>query len=116
MADGSLDMSTIEQTTRMLAAQGQPQYIKDLLSQGYDLSAIYAPYKKTMATVLELNPDQIDLNDPTLRMAITDKGDMNIYEFNKLLRKDNRWQYTGQARSEVADATQKILQDFGFMG
>lgn len=116
LADGSLDMSTIEQTTRMLAAQGQPQYIKDLLSQGYDLSAIYAPYKKTMATVLELNPDQIDLNDPTLRMAITPNGDMNIYDYQKLLRKDNRWQYTNQAKEEVANATRQILQDFGFMG
>lgn len=116
LADGSIDISTIEQTARVLASQGQPQYIKDLLAQGYDLAAIYAPYKKTMATVLELNPDQIDLNDPTLRMAITPNGDMNTYDYTKLLRKDNRWQYTNQAKEEVASATQKILQDFGFMG
>ena len=116
LADGSLDISTIEQTARTLAAQGQPQYIKDLLAQGYDLASIYAPYKKTMATVLEINPDQIDLNDPTLRQAITPNGDMNIYDYTKMLRKDNRWQYTQQANEEVANATQKILQDFGFMG
>lgn len=116
LADGSLDMGTIEQTARTLASQGQPQYIKDLLAQGYDLAAIYSPYKKTMATVLELNPDQIDLNDPTLRMAITPNGDMNIYDYQKLLRKDNRWQYTQQANQEVSNATQKVLQDFGFMG
>ena len=116
LADGSIDPTVIEQTARTLAAQGQPQYIKDLLAQGYNLSDVYAPYKKTMATVLELNPDQIDLNDPTLRMAITPNGDMNVYEYTKLLRKDNRWQYTQQANTEVADATKQILQDFGFMG
>lgn len=116
LATGKIDINRIAQDARVLASQGQPQYVRDLLSQGYNLSDVYAPYRRTMATALELEDDQIDLNDPTLRMAITDKGDMNIYEFNKLLRKDNRWQYTGQARNEVADATQKILQDFGFMG
>lgn len=116
LIDGSIDPTVIKQTARTLAAQGQPQYIKDLLAQGYDLAAIYAPYKKTMASVLELNPDQIDLNDPTLRMAITPNGDMNVYDYTKMLRKDNRWQYTQQANEEVSNITQKVLQDFGFMG
>lgn len=116
LADGSIDMSTIEQTARVLASQGQPQYIKDLLAQGYDLAAIYAPYKKIMASTLELDPSQIDLNDPTLRMAITPNGDMNTYDYQKMLRKDNRWQYTSQANQEVSDITQKVLKDFGFMG
>ena len=43
-------------------------------------------------------------------------GDMNTYDYQKMLRKDNRWQYTQQANQEVAYATQKVLQDFGFMG
>lgn len=116
LATGKIDINRLAQDARVLASQGQPQYVRDLLSQGYNLDQVYAPYRRTMATALELEDDQIDLNDPTLRMAITDQGDMNIYEFNKLLRKDNRWQYTGQARSEVADATKTILQDFGFMG
>lgn len=116
LADGSIDMSTIEQTARILASQGQPQYIKDLLAQGYDLASVYAPYKQIMATTLDIDPNKISLNDPTLRMAITPNGDMNTYEYQKMLRKDDRWQYTQQAHQEVADATQKILQDFGFMG
>ena len=69
-----------------------------------------------MASVLELNPDQIDLNDPTLRMGITDKGDINLYDYNELLRRDNRWQYTKQANDEVSNAVQQVLKDFGFMG
>ena len=116
LADGSLDYSTIEQTARVLASQGQPQYIKDLLAQGYDLAAIYAPYKKVMADTLEIDPNQIELTDPTLRMAITPAGDMNTYDYQKMLRKDNRWQYTQQARGEVATGVKQVLQDFGFMG
>ena len=70
-----------------------------------------------MANILEIDdPNQIDLNDPTLRAAITDKGDMNVYDFKKLLRQDNRWQYTQSARDEVSSGALKVLQDFGFMG
>jgi hypothetical protein len=116
LADGSIDINRVAQDARMLAAQGQPQYVRDLLSQGYDLSAVYAPYRQTMANELELQPDQIDLNDPTLRMAITDKGDMNLYDFKKVLRQDNRWQYTGTAKEEVSNAALKVLRDFGFQG
>jgi hypothetical protein len=116
LADGSLDINRISQDARALAATGQPKYVRDLLNQGYDLQDVYAPYRKTMATELELNPDQIDLNDGTLRMAITDKGDMNLYDFKKALRQDNRWQYTGTAKQEVSDAALRVLQDFGFQG
>ena len=116
LANGDIDINRVAQDARMLAAQGQPQYVRNLLGQGYDLQDIYAPYRQTMASVLEIQPDQIDLNDNTLRMAITDKGDMNLYDFKKALRQDNRWQYTGQAKEEVSNAALKVLQDFGFQG
>jgi len=116
LANGDIDINRVAQDARMLAAQGQPQYVRNLLGQGYDLEAIYAPYRKTMATELELDPNAIDLNDSTLRMAITDKGDMNLYDFKKALRQDNRWQYTGTAKEEVSNAALKVLKDFGFQG
>jgi hypothetical protein len=100
----------------VLASQGQPDYVRGLLNQGYDLQDIYAPYRNQMATVLEVDANTIDLNDPTLRSAITDKGDMNIYDFKKLLKQDNRWQYTASAKEEVSNATLGILRDFGFQG
>jgi hypothetical protein len=116
LANGDIDINRVAQDARMLAAQGQPQYVRDLLNQGYDLQAIYSPYRQTMASVLELNADEIDLNDSTLRMAISDKGDMNLYDFKKALRKDSRWQYTENARDEVASSTLQVLRDFGFQG
>jgi hypothetical protein len=69
-----------------------------------------------MAQVLELNPDAIDLRDPTLRMAISDKGDMNLFDYERSLRKDNRWQYTQNANDEVSSAVLGVLRDFGFRG
>ena len=116
LANGELDLNRISQDARMMAAQGQPQYVRDLLNQGYDLQDIYTPYIKQMATELDLDPNTIDLNDSTLRMAITDKGDMNLYDFKKALRKDDRWQYTQNAIKEVSTAALGVLKDFGFQG
>lgn len=113
---GNIDLNTVLANARQIAAQGQPEYVRKLLGSGYNLEDIYAPYKQTMATVLEINPDQIDLNDNSLRMAINEKGDMNIYDYKKALRQDSRWQYTGQAKESVATAALGVLRDFGFQG
>jgi hypothetical protein len=117
IAAGTIDVNRIIADARKLAAQGQPQYVRDLLAQNYTLKQIYAPYRQTMANILEIDdPDQIPLNDQTLRDAITDKGDMNIYDFKKLLRRDDRWQYTEQAKQDVSTAALDVLRDFGFQG
>jgi len=117
IATGKIDIDRVKQDARKLAAQGQPQYVRDLLAQGYDLAQVFKPYRQTMATVLDIgDPDQIDLNDPLLRSAITDKGDMNLYDFKKALRQDDRWQYTTQAKADVSNAALKVLRDFGFQG
>jgi hypothetical protein len=116
IATGRIDENRLAQDARKLAAQGQPQYVRDLLGQGYNLDQIYAPYRQTMANILEVNEDEIDLNDSTLRSAITDKGDMNIYDFKKTLKADSRWQYTENAKQEVSDVALQVLRDFGFQG
>jgi hypothetical protein len=116
LALGELDPTRLEQDVRKLAAVGQPQFVRDLLGQGIDLEEVYAPYRKTMARILELDEGQIDLTDPTLRMGINDKGDVNLYDYSKALRQDSRWQYTGNAREEVSDAALTVLRNFGFQG
>jgi hypothetical protein len=115
IATGDMDVNRIQDDIRRLAMQGRPDYVKDLLAQGNDLDAIYAPYRQRMASILEIdNPLSIDLKDPSLQMAITKDGDMNLFEYEKALRKDKRWQYTENARDEAADALDTILKDFGF--
>jgi hypothetical protein len=114
---GNIDINRVISDARKLAAQGQPEYVRDLLSQGYNLKQVFSPYRQVMANVLEIgDPNQIDLNDPLLRSAITDKGDMNLYDFRKQLRQDDRWQYTEQARQDVSTAALQVLRDFGFQG
>jgi len=109
-------IETYKKQIRDVAKIGMPQNIAALLDNGIDLDAIYSPYKNVMASVLEINPESITLSDPVLRSAITGEKELPIYEFQRQLRKDSRWQYTNQAKEEVSDVALKVLRDFGFQG
>lgn len=109
-------VETYKTIIRQAAKAGLPERVGSLLDNGVDLETIYTPYKNILANTLEINPASITLDDPTLRSAIGPDKEMSLYDYQRLLRKDNRWQYTNQAREEVSNATQKILKDFGFMG
>jgi outer membrane biosynthesis protein TonB len=109
-------VETFQNTIRSQAKLGLPDKVANLLDQGLDLSNIYAPYKNLMAAVLEVAPDSINLNDGTLRSAIGPEKEMSLYDFQRVLRKDPRWQYTDNARTEASDSVLKVLKDFGFQG
>ena len=109
-------IDNIASTFRKIAALSHPKAVADLLNEGTDLDTIYKPYKTAMATTLELNPNDIQLTDPALTNAITGDKTMTTYEFQRTLRKDPRWQYTNNARSEASDVATQVLKDFGFMG
>ena len=110
------DEKVIANQIRQIAANGMPDSVKKLMQEGTDLETIYAPYKNIMEAVLEVPSNAITLNDATLRSAIGPDKEMSIYDFQRQLRKDARWQYTNNAREEVSDVALKVLKDFGFQG
>jgi hypothetical protein len=114
--DNGENIDIFKNLIRRTAKAGLPDKVGVLLDEGIDLNAIYSPYKNLMARVLEISPDSIKLNDPTLRSAIGPEKEMPIYEFERALRKDPRWQYTDTARQEVSDVALEVLRDFGFTG
>jgi len=101
---------------RQQAKLGLPEKIGTLLDEGLDLANIYAPYRNTMAALLELTPDSISLDDPLLRSAYGPDKEMSVYDFKRAVRKDPRWQYTDNAREEVSNVALQVLRDFGFQG
>ena len=109
-------IETFKQIIRNAAKLGMPDNVKNLIDQGIDLDTIYSPYKQTMAAILEINPDSISVNDPTLRMGIGAVKEMPLYEYQRALKQDVRWQYTNNAKEDVSNSVQRVLRDFGFMG
>jgi len=110
------DVKVIQSQIRNIAGLGMPDNVKKLLAEGTDLDTVYAPYKTQMAAILEVNPQSISFTDPALRSAIGPNGEMPLYDFQRALRKDARWQYTNNAREDVFQSVGKVLQDFGFQG
>lgn len=109
-------VETFKNLIRQQAKLGLPEKVAGLLDQGLDLEQIYDPYKRVMASVLEINPETIKLDDSVLRSAIGPDKEMSLYDFQRMLRKDPRWQYTDNARRETSDAVLGVLRDFGFQG
>lgn len=101
---------------RQQAKLGLPEKVGALVDEGLDLANIYAPYRNRMAALLEVTPDAISLDDPLLRSAYGQDKEMSIYDFQRSIRKDPRWQYTDNAREEVSNVALQILRDFGFQG
>jgi len=110
---------SVDDFSRIIRSQaklGLPEKVGTLLDEGLDLANIYAPYRTRMANLLELTPDAISLDDPLLRSAYGQDKEMSLYDFQRAVRKDPRWQYTDNAREEVSSVALGILRDFGFQG
>jgi hypothetical protein len=114
--DNGEDIDIFKNLIRGTAKIGLPDKVAGLLDNGVDLDIVYSPYKRLMASTLEVTPDSISIDDPTLRMAIGPDKEMSLYDFQRSLRKDPRWQYTDQARQSVSEAALGVLRDFGFTG
>ena len=102
------------QKIRNYAKTAMPDYVKKLIDQGQDLTDIINPYRATISDVLEIPYNSIDVTDKNIQNALA--SNISLADLRKQLRKDDRWQYTDAARSEVANVTRQVLQDFGFMG
>lgn len=110
---------SVEDFNRIIRKQaklGLPDKVGAMLDEGLDLANVFAPYRNSMAVLLELTPDSISLDDPLLRSVYSGDKEMSIYDFKRAVRKDPRWQYTDNARQEVSNAALSVLRDFGFQG
>ena len=118
---GVIDADTAFNTIRESAASAFPQ-LADKIKAGIDLKTLADPYIQSMSNILEIPSTAVDLFDPKIRSALSftlpdgKVGTKSIYDFEKELRQDPRWQYTDNAKKAVADSTLRVLQDFGFQG
>jgi hypothetical protein len=110
-------IETFKNVIRQQAKLGLPDKVANLLDQGLDLEQVFAPYKNLMASILEIPAQSIDISkDQTLRNAIGPKGEMSLFDFERSLRNDSRWEYTDNAREEVSSNVLSVLRSFGFQG
>ena len=110
------NIEEFKQAIRDVAKIGMPEKVSALIDKGIDLGTIYSPYQNIMESVLELPRGSVTLDDPVLRTAIGPDKEMTIYEFQRALRKDPRWERTDAAREEVSGTVLDVLRQFGMQG
>jgi len=119
--DGKIAMQDVDDELIDNAMSRFPGFQKQL-QRGLTLKEAADPYMKTIAEVLEFEPNGIDLNDDLVQKVLNNvdgEGNfkpMSLYDTRIAARSDSRWQYTGRAKTEYTGMANKILKDFGFLG
>lgn len=104
------------------AAQAAFPHLKDRIQAGETIATIAEPYRQSMSTLLEINPEAVTMKDPTIRKALAAKGadgkvtTATLYDFEIGLRNDKRWLKTNNAQDEVMNTTRRVLTDMGLVG
>jgi hypothetical protein len=115
---GTTTVEDLQQKIRTDAASAFPAY-SDQINKGVSVDALASAYKSSMANILEIDPDSIGYNDPTLRRTLQAVGadgkptTKPLWQFEKELRMDSRWEYTNNARDTVDSLSLKVLRDWG---
>jgi hypothetical protein len=106
---------------RRMAADAFPLYGEQVKS-GLDLMDVASPFIQSMSELLELNPADIKLTDPTIRRALSGTpgsngqvGPTTLSSFEDGLRNDPRWLYTKNARKTAEDFGASIAKMWGLV-
>lgn len=89
----------------------------DKIEAGYDPSTLFAPYLKSAQDTLET---MVGFDDPLMKritQAVGPDGKpraVPLYEAERMMRQDPRWQKTDNAYKTYAGVAQDILRTFGF--
>lgn len=122
------NLATIQQAVQKNAAQMWGQF-GDRIKAGETVDNILYPYKQLVSSILEIDPEQLDLTwddpskpatgqiDPLLQKALFSGADsksvMSLTDLRKAAKQDKRWQYTNNAKDEYASLTKQIMGMFG---
>ena len=104
---------------KQTAASAFPAYKDQILTQGLTVKQLAAPKIGSMSKILEIDPNDISLNDPTIRKALSSKdingqpATVSQYDFENSLRKDPRWQYTQNAHQTISAAGMDFAKIMG---
>lgn len=101
--------------------------LANYFDQGLTTADVAEPYRQSYSQLLEVAFDTVDLFDPLVqkalqgtRKAAAKQGEppeiQSLYEFERDVRKDSRWQFTKNARKSTLDTTIGILRDWGIYG
>ncbi len=113
---------TVEGYENVLQARAKASYpqFAEQITAGMTVRDIADPWISTMANTLEIADTDIDLTDPHIRRALTQRNpdgsatSQPLWAFERQLKDDPRYDKTKQARTEAYEMLQQVGRDFGF--
>lgn len=94
--------------------------MEEKLRQGQTFKSVADFYINSMASILEVAPDAINLDDPTLQSALSYKDAQGnytlkpVYEMEREIKlNDERYRYTKKARTDMANLARAVAEDLG---
>lgn len=117
--EGRESLDTFQNTIRDTAKSRYGGFAGQI-DAGLTTKQAASPYIQSMASILELDPNAINLNDPTITKALTGVNEqgaptvMPLWQFERDLKKDDRWRYTKNAQDELIGTGMQVLRDLGF--
>jgi len=123
-----LGKSTIDTWKNDILSQAKTRYsaFAPAFDSGQTLRTVSAPYLNSIANLLEVPVDQIDLSSSTgygkmVTDALTGTDPANpkptaLYDFQKAIKNLPEWGYTNNARDSVMPGVHGLLQLFGKVG
>ena len=119
LAIGNTTPEDIQANIREVAASAYPSYAESI-RKGVSVDALASAYKASYSSILEVDPDSVDYNNPRLRRALQyidpktgQPGVMPIWQFEKELRSAPEWEYTNNARDTIDSLTLRVFRDMG---
>jgi hypothetical protein len=118
---GTMTINDALTAIRTTATSAYP-HLAGRMAAGETVADIADPYRQTMASLLEMNPESLTVADPTIKMALQSKDSKGqpvlrtLYDFENDLRKDKRWLKTKGAQDQAMNTVNRVLQDFGLGG
>lgn len=115
---GNDTIEGVRQRIREMAAR-QYKAFADAIQSGQTIRDVAEPYVQQMASLLEINPADVDLKNKLIQQALKQrdkKGNpaaMDLNDFADLVRSDERWQYTDNAREQVSGVVAELARAFG---
>jgi hypothetical protein len=108
-----------ESSMRQQAKMYYPQFSTQI-DAGQTVKDIASPWVQTMAKTLEISDSTITLDDPNIKKALTQRNAdgsataQPLWQFERQLKDDARYDKTTQARTDAYSTLAKVGRDFGF--
>lgn len=92
----------------------------DQINAGLTMKQIASPYITTYSNILGIDPAGITLNDNLLKQGLqgsdpTKPGGMPLWDFEKAVRQDPRWQTSKDAMDSLSNVGATIARSWGLM-